>query len=355
MRQIPCFFFILFTLIPGLKTTAQDADSLLEFVAKNKSDCSFYLIRNDTIAAALNENEMRPLAGTMEILVAVEFAKQTAFNVFDTSKMVSLKELNKYYIPFTDENAHPAWLNDEREKGHIKDDSISLINVARGMILFGSNANTEYLMDLLGLQNINGNYRLMGIKSFTPLYYPVSSLFLYQNPRKMSEEKVLDEVTTIPTMDYIKACNTIHDQLKNDTTYKSKFNLNDLTARMQREWSNRLPASSAKTYAQIGYILNKRKIFEASTYQVLSKVLEDVKEYLETQSRLQHAGKKRGTTMFVLTETFYATLKDGSSISIALFFNNLVPGERHKLEGWLDGFDDKILNDREFRDKLSRL
>ena len=33
-------------------------------------------------------------------------------------------------------------------------DSISLLNVARGMMMFSSNANTEFLMDLLGLDNV---------------------------------------------------------------------------------------------------------------------------------------------------------------------------------------------------------
>ena len=112
------------------------ADSLLNFIKANPKRSSLYLVQNDTMMAHLNENVIMPLASTVKILVAVEFAKQAANKVFNENEMVPLKELDKYYLPNTDGGAHPNWIAYEQRLGHIKNDSIALINVARGMIIF---------------------------------------------------------------------------------------------------------------------------------------------------------------------------------------------------------------------------
>lgn len=296
-----------------------------------------------------------PLASTMKIMVAVEFAKQAAFHVFDTAQLISLKELNKYYLPLTDGDAHPRWIGYERKWNHIRNDSIALIHVARGMILFSSNANTEYLMDLLGLQNINSNYGLMGIKAFTPLYYTVSSLFLYQNPKKLKQEKILKEIAALSDHDYAVGCSFIHEQLKNDPTYKSRFNISDLTIPMQHAWSDRLPASTTNAYSHIGNILNNRKIFGPQTYLILSRVLESLMENPNNQQWLVHGGMKGGSTMFVVTRSLYATLKNGTRIEVSYFFNDLTSTESLKIQTWINDFEQKILTDPDFIERLATL
>ena len=182
-------FVILFLILTHSVTAQSAADSLLSFIKNNSSRSALYLLRNDTILVRLNENKMMPLASTVKILVAVEFAKQAGANVIDPEEMIALKDLDRYYIPFTDGNAHPMWLQFETRRGNIKNDSIPLLNVARGMSIFSSNANTDYLISRLGIDNVNNNTRLFGIKDHTPLYPLVASLFVYQNPQKRKEEK----------------------------------------------------------------------------------------------------------------------------------------------------------------------
>lgn len=351
------FWSLLFAILVYCFNTshAQDADSLFNFIQQNKEQVSLTLIRNDSVIAHLNEDKMMPLASTMKIMVAIEFAKQGAFGVFDTAQMVSLKELNKYYIPLTDGNAHPNWIDYERKNNHIKNDSVSLVDIARGMILFSSNANTEYLMDLLGLQNINSNYGLMGIRTFTPLYYSVSSLFLYQNPKRIKEEKLLKEIGSLSDNNYLVGCTHIHEQLKNDPTYKSQFRINDLTIPMQRAWSNRLPAATTSAYSRIGNILNNRKIFSPKTFQILSRVLESLMENPANQQWIVHAGMKGGSTMFVLTKSLYATLKNGNRIELSYFFNDLEPSENIKIQKWMNGFELAVLANSGFQKKIEAL
>jgi len=356
MKRIFSLFSIFVALLlSNINGVAQSngADSLLRFIQQNKYKSSLYLKKNDSVIVRLNQNKMMPLASTAKIIIAIEFAKQASHNIFDENERIPLTDLDKYYIPNTDGNAHPDWIRYERLKENIINDSIPLIEVAKGMIVFSSNANAEYLMDLLGINNINSNIRLLGITDHTQLYPWASALFLYQNPKQVKEEKIIKEIKRLDEEQYARAAFLIHNQLKNDNTYKQKFRTQDLTIPMQKEWSDRLPASTAKEYVRICEILNNRKIFDSKTYSVLSTILETVMENPANQTWLLHAGMKGGSTMFVLTKALYASLKNGTKIELAYFFNNLSQKQNECLQLWMNDFELKILTNENFRKKVA--
>jgi D-alanyl-D-alanine carboxypeptidase len=330
----------------------QQADSLLNFIVANKSRASIYVSKNDTVIAALNENKLMPLASTVKILVAVEFAKQAGNNVIDENSRVALSELNKYYLPNTDGDAHPEWLAYEREQRHIVKDSIRLIDVARGMIIFSSNANTEYLMDLLGLDNVKNNVQLFGLSHHTAVFPLVSSLFMYQNPKKLKEDKILKEIRRLPEEQYCKYIAMIHNQLKYDSSFKAKFRPQDLTMKMQKVWSDRLTASTTKDYVQLCKILNNRKFLDDDAYGILAEVLETAMENPANRAWLKHLGMKGGSTAWVLTKAQYATTKKDNRIELAYFFNDLTEKENEQLQTWMNTFEIYILTSRPFQEKL---
>jgi len=328
------------------------ADSFLHFVQANKSKASVFVIANDTVVAALNENKLMPLASTVKILIAVEFAKQASSHIIEQSGYVALSDLNKYYLANTDGNAHPDWLKYEQAQNNIKGDSIMLIDVARGMMMFSSNANAEYLMDLLGFDNVKSNMQLFGLKHYTPVYPLVSSLFMYQNPNKMSEKRVLNAIRDLSENDYDKFIFAVHNQLKFDPNIKGKFRPQDLTINMQKLWSDRLPASTTKDYAQLVNILNNRKYLDAGAYAILAKVLEFPMENKRFQAVFKHYGVKGGSTMFVLTHVIYLTKLNGEKMELAVFFNDLNTQQQQDLQRWLDPFEAQVIFDKAFRDKL---
>ncbi len=186
----PVLILILLALTGSICGQAK-ADSLLQFILKNKDRASLYVMQNDSILARQNENTLMPLASTVKILIAIEFAKQAAGNVIDENTLVALTETDKYYLPSTDDGAHPAWLRYERSKNHIHLDSIKLIDIARGMIMFSSNANAEYLLDLLGLDNVNNNTKLFGLTEHTAVFTMVYYFFIYKNPRNSKEASII--------------------------------------------------------------------------------------------------------------------------------------------------------------------
>ena len=352
MRVIAILIFACF----GTAGLAQNtADSLLDFIAQNTKRSSLFLQVNGTPVAALNENKLMPLASTVKILVAVEFAKQSASSIINQKSYIGLNELERYHLPFTDGNAHMNWLKYEKKLQHIKGDSIQLIDVARGMMMFSSNANTEYLMELLGLDNVKNNIQLLGIKQHTPVFPLVASLFIYQNPRKENEQKIIKEIQKLSNEAYGRYIYDIHKALTYNDSLKAKFKLQDLTENMQHTWSNRLPASTTKDYARAVAVLNNRKFFSEAAYSVLMDVMEFLMENPENQQWLKHAGMKGGSTAWVLTNVVYATKKDNTAIELAYFFNELTPAENKKLQKWSNAFLLKTLLDNDFRNKMAIL
>lgn len=350
MKYLFCTALFLFFFA---QSNAQSENTILDFIQSHKDESAFFLKENDSVIASLHPDRLMPLASTMKIMVAIEFSKQAAHHVFNPASKVALTELDRYYLPNTDGGAHNAWINALKQEKKLEGDSVSLMDAAKGMILFSSNANTEFLMDLLGLENINNNYGLMGVKDFTPLYYYVSALMLYQNPKQLKEGKILKQIRELGTANYIKAAAMIHNQLKNNPDYKAHFRQQDLTMAFQKEWSDKLPQSTVRAYTHIAEIINNRKIYNAETYHVLSQILETVMENPANRQWLDHAGMNGGSTMTILTKTVYATLKSGVRIEFAYFINGLKDNEMPALAKEMNAFELKILSDKKFRGRLA--
>ena len=344
-------FIVLFFLSLSLSAQTK-ADMMLDFMIKNKNNFSIFLQKNDTAIAAYNENKLMPLASTVKIMVAIEFAKQAAAHVIEVGDAVSLADLNKYYLPNTDGGAHPAWLQYEQKQKHVFNDSINLIDVARGMIIFSSNANTEYLMDLLGLDNINNDIPMLGVKKHTSIFPIVASLYLYQNPRNIAEKKLIKGITSLNEEEYCRFTYDIHKALKYNDSLKARFRPQDLTMPMQRVWSERLPASTTSDYVHVAKIINNRKFLSKEAYEILARVLESVMESPGNKKLFKHAGTKGGSTAWVLTKTLYATLLNGDRIEMAYFFNNLQPEQQTNLQSWMNSFELEVLTNENFRTKL---
>ncbi len=328
------------------------ADSMFNFIYANKNRASVYITRNDSVISNLNENKLMPLASTVKIMVAIEFAQQSAKDIINENSYVNLDELERYYIPHTDGGAHPAWLRFAKQNKLIKGDSVKLVDVARGMIIFSSNANTEYLMDLLGFDNVKNNIELFGLKLHTMIYPIVGSLFIYQPSKKTAEDKLIKSITGLSEKKYSMEAYDQHLFLKEDTGYRSKFHPEEFSMKLQKTWSDRLPSSTTKEYVTIVQALNKREVLEEDAFFPIAEVLEFPMENKAFQTVFKHYGVKGGSTGFVLTHVIYFTMKDGTRMELAIFFNDLTPEEEQKLEGWLDPFEAQLIFDGTFRDRL---
>jgi len=333
----------------GINHFKPDENLVLNFIKENPNRAAIKLVRNDSILAEKNSDKPMPLASTVKIILAIEYAIQSSQNKVNPQEKVSLDELSKFYIPNTDGGAHSSWLESVKDK--IIDNQISIAEIAKGMIRFSSNANTEWLASRLGLDNVNNRIDSLGIENHTAFYNIVSALFVGKEKFPQSRGSELErKLKTLRIEEYIETTNQIHRKLLTDSIYKN--DVGDLSMNIQRVWSDNLPSSTVKDYVGIMKKINSKTYFDSETQKYLDEVMEGLMENPANRKWLKHAGMKGGSTAFVLTKAFYATDKKGNTTELAYFFNDLEFLENTRLQRSMNEFELKILTSKEFRDKI---
>ncbi|MBK8786877.1 MAG: serine hydrolase [Chitinophagaceae bacterium] len=356
LRKKSGLFILLTALLFGNAASAQldpvKADSFFNFIKANPLRSSVYITRNDTVIARLNENKLMPLASTVGILIAIEFAQQSTHEMINENAYVSLTDIEKFYIPLIDSASYNSWLADAKAHNEIKDGTIKLVDIARGMITFGSYTVADYLMDLLGFDSVKENIALFKLKQHTAVYPFAGSLFTYHIPKKSSEDKLLKSLSKYSDKKYSMEAYYNHLDIKQDSTFKETFNPDKFTPRLMKMWNDNLPASTTKEYVMIAQALNNREVIDEDAYFPIAEVLEQPMEKKENQRLYNHYGAKTGKTAYIFTRVFYFTQKDKTRIESAIFLNDLTPAEEKKIEDWQPAFEAQYLSDPVFRSKV---
>lgn len=183
-----------------------------------------------------------PLASVVKTIIAIEFANQVVEGKIDPDEQIPLVELEKFYLVNTDGGAHPNWLKEMKDGDQIKNDAVSLQEVAKGMIMFSSNTNTDFLLDKLGPESINHVIESLGLENHAPVYPLVSSLLVstYLNEdKKSSTSQLLDRLQSLSLEDYRELSWGIHHLLKHRKA--DFFNGSvSIPIDLQKIWSDRL-------------------------------------------------------------------------------------------------------------------
>ena len=327
----------------GCKTNddpTPDKDFVLEFMKKNPERSSIKLVRNDTVFALHNGDKMMPLASTVKIVLAIEYARQAAAGKIDASEMVPVAELEKFYVANTDGGAQISWLAAVSAK--IINQKVSIREITRGMIRFSSNANAEWLLEKLGTAKVEAELKNLGVKNHDKVFYLASSLFVGKEAFPGLKGSLLAEkLRAMSNSDYLTFINLIHKKLLADPSYKS--DLGDFGTDIQKVWSDRLTASTVTEYAGILKKINNRKFFSIEEQKYLDEIMEYLLENPANSDVFEHIGIKGGSTLFVLTKAVYATDKKGNKVEFAYFFNDLSNEENSRLQVGMNYFDQNIL------------
>lgn len=338
-----------------------DPEYVFNFIKEKASSkhIALSISHNGNKLANINENEPLPLASTMKIIVAIEYARQAAEGRINPDQQVSLKELEKYYFPKTDGGAHEAWIK-ELKNGKNEDISkVKISEIADGMIAFSSNANTDYLMQLLGLDRINQLLDELDLSAHEPLYPISGAMFV---PVQLMEEEGLPKkealaaLKNMPLDDYReRAVNINKEWQAAPPTEQMKKQLNaTLDMKFQKIWSDRLPRSTTKEYVSLMEKLNSKNYFPKKVHDYLDPVLEQLMKNPSNKEWLKHAGQKGGSTAFVLTVSMYAEDKEGNRTEMAFFADDLSQWEQFKLQQKMNSFQLKLLTDPSFRKRIAK-
>src|SRR5699024_9186075 len=144
-------------------------------------------------------DEVRPLASIVKIVIAITYAEAVEDGILDPEERVPLADVNQYYMDGTDGGAHRVWL----QSVPIVDETVSLHDVAKGMMTNSSNANTDYLLDLLGIDRVNDVLSSLELPLHDPIYPIVGGLFVsYSLDKELSIDDQVEELEAMGMDEY---------------------------------------------------------------------------------------------------------------------------------------------------------
>jgi len=335
----------------GAPQTAEDP--VVAFIRANPSRSAVFLVRNDTTLVSLRPDQTFPLASTVKIIVAIEFAKQVASGKLKADEPVLLSDIDRYYLPNTDGGAHPGWKANLTVQNLVSADRIPLLEVVKGMIRYSSNANTEYLMARLGFDNLNTNLTELDLPKHDRLIPMVAPLMLYSTKDKAA---TLTRIRAMSAQEYEAQSLVIHQKLKADAdgSFKKQFIFPDMD--LQKLWSDRLTGSTVREYASVMQKINKRTYYVPAVQDYLDQIMEwPFVVNVGNRAIYEHLGAKGGSTAFVLTNALYATDKAGNRSELVFFFNNLTSAENKMLQQNMNTFLIKCIQTNRYQQTVSDL
>jgi len=285
---------------------------IMSYIAGEAVNGSVCLVRNGKTILKKNADELMPLASTVKIIVAIAFARQAANNDVNPEESILLSDLEKYFIKNTDGGAHQSWLKKIKSRGLVKkEETVPLLEVARGMMRFSSNANTEYLFEKLGLDKVNDIINKFGLAKHEKLY-PFGSSLLVLRDHSMQDLERMGKAK------YIRLSYETHSRLKNKSINKS-ISRKDITIEKQKLFSDWFVQGTAREYVHILNGMNSEKYLSVKEREYVYQIMKPPFK----SARIVRSGEKEGETLFVLTMAVYETFKNGDKVELALFLKNL--------------------------------
>jgi D-alanyl-D-alanine carboxypeptidase len=343
------------------------ARQILQFIKKNPHKSSLAVTYNGKNVVKYRSSKLMPLASTVKIIVSVTYAKQAAKGKINPNERIPLTELDKYAIPGLDGGAQAQWLQHLKDNNLIINGKVPLEEVAKGMISFSSNANTEYLMERLSINQMNQTLRELGLNKHQPIYPFYSSLLIpyeiwktYYSGQSIQDAmpKIKKKMRRMSLQEHRRWAEKVFSQLMHDRNQRY-IKEADIASwydiELDRMYSDRFISSTTSEYVSVMKKLNNRSYYSKKTYKHLIPVMEQIMEIPGNKEWLSHAGLKGGSTLYILTQAFYATDKQGNKTALAIFFNNLTPEENSQLQANLNEFDLKVMTDPQFRKELKML
>ncbi len=316
------------------------------FLSENKNRVSIFYKVNDTVKMNINSDRMMPLASTLKWMVLIQYCKSVENNSLSPDTSFSIDEVSKYYLPNSDGDAHPNWIKELKKKNKIVKNKIVLRDIVQGMIAYSSNANTEFLMDLLTLDFIHKNMINIGVKNHENLVYLVSYAYYIVN----TDTSYLNRMSKL---EFNKKIDSIHYEIKS-----GKIVLNDnydLSEEESHLFSLKMPKSTTEEYAQLMYKLNNRLIGGSSFHRELDSVFSFYWENEKNKSWIKRIGMKGGSTLEILTMSTYVQNIQGDKIELVYFINNLEILEYLIYQNAMNTFNIQLLTNKSKAKKIIKI
>lgn len=348
------FICILFLFIAKRQNNKKTEMDVLSFLKENPSKASLFMIKNGMEKISYNSEVKMPLASTAKVIIAIEFARQVAAKILDEQELVPLEELNKFYIPGSDGNAHHNWIKSIRANHKEVQGKITLLDITHGMLAYSSNANTEFLMAKMGLDKINENIMKLSLSSHDKIFPFSSAGFMspyIQETENIGFKESIQKISEMSYEEYMKKSIEIHQILNRDQGIEciQKWNTRqNYVRKLQVLESRKLPRSTTKEYAYLIKLIHKGELVPSTINPYLKMLIQRQVD----NSKLIEFGNKGGSTISVLTEALYCTDQEGNDIQLAMFIQDDSGVDHIWLKQKLDLFFYKLLTDTAFQEEV---
>lgn len=327
---------VIITLIIGIGfyyLYKDDSEYVINFIDKNPEKVSIFIQENDETILHLNDDKLLPLASLFKIIVAMELVNQSNAGILNLKEEVPLSDIEKYnYVAALNAN-YEIW-KDEAVEGS----SISLYEIARGMITHSANPNTDYLIQRLGLHAINETAKKLTQERHTNIYPIGASIlipFYLKEHKQMSEAAIEDLMKMVSQEEYEKLVSETFAFLEAGNYVAKTLSNFYPTDKQQAIWSNRVPRSTSKDYMnilkRIGHtdidgkiIMDLLEIDQSNSSKIIGKNGETINTINKAVKMMSDQGEK---VVVILTHDldFYEQIKMKNNID--LFISNLLNNE----------------------------
>ena len=280
-----------------------------------------------------NADENFVLASTGKIIILAAYAERVANGELDPETSIHIDDLDPYYLPLTDGGAHAQWTL-SLDLGD--DGMITLHDIVTGMIRFSSNANTDYLLDLMGYPDFADIYAAFGVNDMGQ-FPPLLGLYLLAFDPAVDRDAITD--ATAEAIDAAEAYIASPEIREQALEIYEDVDL-DLGGDFLRQyfWQG-TPRDFAHIMAQVA----EGKGVSEDAAAIMRDVLEwpmsaqpDNADYFSVLATKGGSLLNPGT----LTGAWYGASLDGPTVAVSVFYNDL---ESETFNQWVSHFAHQLI------------
>ncbi|MFY0606769.1 MAG: serine hydrolase [Cyclobacteriaceae bacterium] len=337
-----------------LSSACVHAQSMEDFVNANPNKVSFCVIINDSIEFGRNQYRMMPAASLSKTIIALEFIYQVASGDQSEEAMVSMSDID--YLAIGDSN-YKNWKKQIKQDQLVKNDQIALKYVVQGMIRYSANACADYLINRLGLENINNRIRLLNL-THEPIFPFTASLLHAFNYCDMDKSAFIADAKKWNKEEYLDQVVLLHDRIMTDPKFwketkkrikKSRYSDTDYDS----IWTNSFSQSTAYAYARLIADINKRKLapeFTTLVQMIFEKwTFSDNPQLIDSFDRVAYKGANSNSLINIW---LYLADQEGNTMQFVGLFNHLTKNEYAIVEQNISNFGFALLTDPAMRAKF---
>lgn len=283
----------------------------------------------------LNADTPMPLASAVKVIHLVAYAQAVQGGELNPEMTVPLAELERYYLPHSDLNAHRRAVEALSDEGRVSGEppAVLLEDVPRMMIEYSSNAATDYLHQLLGQERIERTILDLGLTSHSAPC-PFLGQFLLMGAGGNDLEQVSSLIRDPER--YSREVWRIAQQYAADGDareepggWQRRGRRPSLAA--QALFSEGLNArASAGDYARLMALIANNQIAPWEQNVRIRRYLEWPTHIPANQETLAWLGYKGGTLPGVLTAAYYAQPWDRAQPVVAAVFFHDIPLDMYR-------------------------